>query len=127
MTVLEAYDEDVYKDVARIHVSHRQGVKRGGLMHISAPDGCATIVAVRGIERPKTDFIRLDFETRARLGVKLNCTYEFGLRPASWTEKLKWALDASDPALRVATWIAVLSAILGAIGFFMSVIQIFAV
>jgi hypothetical protein len=124
LTILEAYDEDVYKDMARIHISLRSGIRRGGLARIAVNGGRSEILAVRGIEREKRDFIRLDFEVRDRLGVRLDHEYDFSIQPTSPFEQITWACRSSEPALRVATWIAIWSAVLGVIGITISVLPL---
>ena len=108
--------------MARIHISLRNGVKRGRLAKVTVDNGRSEILAVRGIERQKRDFIRLDFEVRDRLHVKLDEAYEFTIAPASPFEQICWACRASDPALRVATLIALLSLTLGLAGILISII-----
>lgn len=113
LTVAEAFQQDVYKDTARIHRMHRRGLASGRLARVSVEDGEDTIVAVRGLDNADRDRILLDLETRRRLAVKLGQSYEFRIdRKWPW-QKLSWALNASDPAARIATWIAVLSFVLG--------------
>lgn len=124
LTVLEAYDHDLYKDMARIHVSHRSGVKRNGLARITVAGCKSEVLAVRGMEPEKRDFVRLDHEVRDRLNVKLDQQYDFDVRRASAFDHLRWALGSSEPALRVATWIAIWSFVLGVLGLIIGILPL---
>jgi hypothetical protein len=109
LQVMSAYDGDNYKDMISIHSSHRRGLKSGRLGKVSVVGGESTIVAVRGLDSLERDLIRIDLETRRRLQVSLDQTYDFTLKRIWPWQAVLWACRASDPALRVATWIAILS------------------
>ena len=71
------------------------------------------LIAVRGLADTDAGFIRLDLETRSRLGVELGATYDVEFRTIGFLKKIRWACTASDPAARIAAWIAVWSLVLG--------------
>jgi hypothetical protein len=77
---------------------------------------------VRGLSDEDSELIRMDLETRRRLQVSLEKEYDFTLRRIWPWQALKWACRSSDPALRVATWIAVLSFMLGLLSIVLSII-----
>lgn len=116
LTVRPSFVEDNYKDTVRVHRKYRRGLKSGRLARIGVHSGESSIVAVRGLDDDEVEDIRVDLETRRRLKVALNTEYEFELSRIWFWEGVIWACRASDPALRIASWIAVLSAILGLIG-----------
>jgi hypothetical protein len=122
LTVKPAYDGDNYKDTIRIHSSYRNGLKSGRLGRVSVVGGENTIVAVRGLDNQDREIIRIDLETRRRLQVSLDKPYDFTLKRIWPWQAVWWACRSSDPALRVATWIAVLSFVLGLIGIGISII-----
>jgi hypothetical protein len=72
-------------------------------------------VAVRGLADEEADVIRLDLETRRRLQVSIDEAYDFELAGARFWHALQWAARSSDPAARVATWIAIWSLSIGAL------------
>jgi hypothetical protein len=122
LTVKPAYEGDNYKDTIRIHSSYRNGLKSGRLGRVSVVGGESTIVAVRGLDDTDREIIRIDLETRRRLQVSLNQPYNFTLKTIWPWQAVRWACRSSDPALRVATWIAVLSFVLGLVGIGISMI-----
>jgi hypothetical protein len=122
LTVKPAYDGDNYKDTIRIHSSYRHGLKSGRLGRVSVVGGENTIVAVRGLDNQDREIIRIDLETRRRLQVSLDKPYDFTLKRIWPWQAVLWACRSSDPALRVATWIAVLSFVLGLVGIGISII-----
>ncbi len=122
LTVKPAYDGDNYKDTIRIHSSYRNGLKSGRLGRVSVVGGENTIVAVRGLDNQDREIIRVDLETRRRLQVSLDKPYDFTLKRIWPWQAVLWACRSSDPALRVATWIAVLSFVLGLVGIGISII-----
>lgn len=113
LTVHQAYDFDNYKDIIRIHKSRRGQIHSGHLVRVSVRDGKSTIAAVRGLDPGEEDWIRLDLAMRRRLGVELGGPYDFTVRRANPWEALQWATKATDPAARIATWIAIWSGIIG--------------
>jgi hypothetical protein len=122
LTVKPAFDFDNYKDTIRIHSTYRNGLRSGRLAKVSVVGGLNTIVVVRGLSDEDSELIRMDLETRRRLQVSLEKEYDFTLRRIWPWQALKWACRSSDPALRVATWIAVLSFMLGLLSIVLSII-----
>jgi hypothetical protein len=122
LTVMSAFDFDNYKDTVRVHRSARNGIRSGKLVRLSVVGGLSTIVAARGLDELHQDIIRIDLENRRRLQVTLDKEYDFIIKTVWPWEAIWWACRSSDPALRVATWIAVLSFVLGLVGIGISVI-----
>ncbi len=120
LMVQPAEQADYYKDMARVHSMYRGGLTSGTLARITVENGGTTIVAVRGLDSGEEELFRADLETRRRLKIKPGVQYEFTIRAATYKECLQWAIRASDPAARVATWIALWSfgigIVLGVIG-----------
>jgi hypothetical protein len=122
LTVKPAYDFDNYKDTIRIHSAYRSGLKSGRMAKVSVVGGLNTIVAVRGLDDADRESIRMDLETRRRLQVSLQKEYDFTIKRIWPWQAVMWACRSSDPALRVATWIAVLSFALGVLSIVISII-----
>ena len=58
----------------------------------------------------------MDEKTRNDLGVVTGQTYHFSIERVR-VERLRWALDSSNPAHYIAAWLAVISAALSSLGF----------
>ena len=122
---------DVYRDVVRIPERHRKNslgriVAEGTIVRLSVSGGASKVVWLRGMEDTAEAWIRMDDKTRNDLGVATMQEHDFRIEPvnACSYRKLLWALDSSDPALAIATRIAVTSVVLSAIGFFFSVLAL---
>lgn len=120
LEVHQVLDQDVLKDMARIHVSHRKGIGVGRICKLTA-NNHSTWVSARGLDTSsssgdKPEWIRLDEITRERLGnLTLQKSYDFEIEPATAWGHIRWAMRASDPAARVSVLIAIWSAILSTI------------
>ena len=116
---------DVYRDVVRIPERHRKNkgriVPEGTIVKLSVSGGASTVVWLRGMGDTAEAWIRMDDKTRNDLGVATMQEHHFSIENACICRKIGWALNSSDPALSIATWIAVTSVVLSAIGFFLSV------
>jgi hypothetical protein len=136
LQVHEAFDFDIYNDIARIHRSQRTGIEAGSicaLRVIRQGARCsARLVLVRGsrdadskeqlaISRPTSDtvdqseWIRLDEMTRRKLGVEKGCSYEFELIRVPAVLHFLWALTSSNPTTRIATQLAIVTFTLGVV------------
>ena len=110
---------DVYRDVVRIPENHRRDVEgrhlaEGTIVKLTRTDGGASkVVWLRGIEGTTEPWIRMDDKTRNELGVVPNQEYYFEIDTVKAYGKLRWALNSSDPALRIAAWLAVIAVVLG--------------
>ena len=116
---------DVYRDVVRIPERHRKNkgriVPEGTIVRLSVSGGASKVVWLRGMGDTAEAWIRMDDKTRNDLEVATMQEYDFRIENACICRKLGWALSSSDPALSIATRIAVTSVVLSAIGFFLSV------
>jgi hypothetical protein len=117
LEVDEPFDSDKYKDIARIHYIHRgtPEIKAGRVVKICV-NRESRFFALYGLEDDNKGKILLDLQNRRRLGVELRKKYLFTIRTTGPWEKLRWACEGTDPAPRIAAWIAVWSAILGIVG-----------
>jgi hypothetical protein len=118
LRVGDAFHDDMYKDLARVHWRQRgtPTLKVGSIVKIAAQEGGERFVALYGLEDNREGEILLDFVNRGQLNVELNRHSDFTIATTNPWEKLKWACSATDPAPRIAAWIAVWSGILGIIG-----------
>jgi len=122
LIVKSADREDVYRDVARIPVEHRNGLKAGHMYKISR-DGLFAFVFIRGAEGSKAGkAIKLDEVIRNKLGVELGKEYEFKIESINWFTKLLGAWYTTDPFNRVAIQLSIVSAVLGVISLFVALI-----
>lgn len=120
LQVHESLHADTFSDMARIHHSKRGAIKAGSVVKLSA-NGTCWWFAVRGLkvdkEKPdQENWVRIDDYARERLGdLKVGTTYQFRIELASIWGQIRWAMGSSNPATRVATGLAIYSAILGII------------
>lgn len=124
LRVRDLGERDQYKDMVRVHWSQRGGVGYGSITRVTANAGKPHILAMRGCVDDNKGTIGLDHLTRDYMKLINGQIYEFTFEPASLWEKLSWARQSADPAARVATWIAIISGGIGAIGILLSIVSI---
>jgi hypothetical protein len=113
LKVHEAVKEEVYKDMVRVFHKYRGKIVHNSIIKLSV-NGQRRYLAIRGLDEKEEDQIFLDWMSRNALGkLKIGQEYEFTIETTTLIEKLKWACRSSDPAGRIATWIAIWSAVLG--------------
>jgi hypothetical protein len=61
------------------------------------------------------------------MGLKIAETHEFTFRTTYWWEKLVWVCTATDPGIRIASWIAVWFGILAIIGTIIALVGLYPV
>src|SRR5262249_35969561 len=83
--------------------------------------------SLRGLDNKDLGKIRFDFVARQALKVDIGTTHDFTIEEANPWQKLKWALHATDPVARIATWIALWSGILGVLGFILGAVGVWPV
>jgi hypothetical protein len=118
LIVADSIPGDVYKDIARIHWTER-GFKRnriGSIVSIRVDGGPRHFFSLRGLDDADIGKIRFDFVALKSLKLDKGSTHDFTIEEANPWQKLKWALNATDPVARIATWIALWSGVLGIIG-----------
>ena len=129
LIVEDSIPGDVYKDIARIHWKER-GARRnriGSIVAIRVGDGPRHFFSLRGLDNKDLGKIRFDFVARQALKLEMGTTHDFTIEEANPWEKLKWALHATDPVARIATWIALWSGVLAVIGLFFAIIGLWPV
>ncbi len=129
LTVEDSIKGDVYKDIARIHWTER-GAKRnriGSIVAIRVDDGPRHLFSLRGLDNQDLGKIRFDFVARQALKLDIGTTHDFTIEEANPWQKLRWALHATDPVARIATWIALWSVVLAVIGLVIAVIGLWPV
>lgn len=116
--------DDVFGDMARVHLSHRPNINAGQLLVLSHNNVALPLVA-RGAPNNQKDHIWLDLATRERLGdLALDTAYDFTIEKATFGDILRWAWKATNPAYRVASQISIVSAVLGIIGLLLGIISL---
>jgi len=127
LKVHQAADADVYKDIVRIPELQRPlGVREVRIRKLYLLDkpNLSRFVSVRGIPtyylastkcliKDPERAILMDEITRDRLNVKLDHAYKFEVVPAGWWGGFGW--DASDPAVRIAFRLGIISLIIALI------------
>ncbi|MCV3205745.1 hypothetical protein OHD62_05665 [Mesorhizobium sp. YC-39] len=121
LMVGKAATGDIGRDILRInHADRPHGISRHDIVSVEV-NGRSAIVAIRGNDEPGV--VNIDVDARDDLRVLPGETYEFELRRI-WFGKLRWYWNATDPATRVPTHIAVVSFILGVIGLALGVLSV---
>jgi hypothetical protein len=125
LQVHEAVHDEVYKDIVRVFWKHREGLEVNSIVKVTANGRGPRYFAIRGLDPKDENHIFIDWLGRQRFGnLEVGKVYEFTISSTSPWEKLKWACLASDPASRIAAWIAVWSAIIGVLGVVLGIIGV---
>jgi hypothetical protein len=128
LIVEDAKSGDVYKDIVRIHWRERGKRNRiGAIVSISVDGGPRHFFSLRGLPDEDAGKIRFDHVARTELRIKTGEQHDFAIQETNPWQKLMWAVRATDPVARIATWIAVWSAILGVLGLFLGAIGVWPV
>lgn len=125
LQVHEAVHDEVYKDIVRVFWENRAGLEVNSIVKVTANGYGPRYFAIRGLDPKDKDCIFIDWLGRQRLGkMQVGEVYKFTITDTSPWEKLKWACLSSDPASRIAAWIAVWSAIIGVLGLVLGIIGV---
>jgi hypothetical protein len=112
---------DMYKDMIRVHHTERNNLENGAIIRVKVNDGKPHILALRGCLDEEKGTVGLDFLNQQHMKLKHGQEYQFSFEGTNPLEKLKWAANSADPAARVATWIAIMSAIIGILGLLLGI------
>jgi len=125
LIVEESVKGDVYKDIVRIHWRERgKRNKIGAIVAISVDGGPRRFFSLRGLPEEDAGKIRFDHVTRDELHLKTGEQHDFAIRETSAWEKVRWAVSATDPAARIAAWVAVWSGVVGIVCFILGVVGV---
>jgi hypothetical protein len=107
---------DVYKDIARIHHTQRNGLAEGTVCCLSVGNR-HKLVAIRGLPDREKGKIRIDDVTRSALGFQdFDGTFieaDFEVEKVSFIGRLRWTWTASEPSVRIAAQLGIVSLFLG--------------
>ena len=106
---------DVFQDMARVDLEHRQHSKAGKVIVIKAHGKTAWALA-RGAPGRDSTSIFLDDATRDRLDLSAGDLVDFTITKAAFWDEFLWAWFATNASVRVAARLGVLSVILGFVG-----------
>ncbi|WP_397547363.1 hypothetical protein ABUL39_02975 [Rhodothermus marinus] len=132
LQVRRARQEDVYRDLVRIPEVWRKDcngevIPEGSVCKIKILKDNRTrtgYAIVRGVGDESGRVIYVDERLRNFLGIKPGDSVQVVLKKTGLIGQLIWAWRASDPAYRVAARLAVLSFILGLLGFILGVFSL---
>lgn len=124
LTVFTADDKDVYRDIARIPETHRDGIKEGVMCRITHEQRSA-FVAIRGMGDRKEKVVKLDELTRRTLCVTEGKEYCFDVEELSGLEQLCATWHTSDPFNRMSMRLSLISFALGLIGLALGIVSLF--
>ena len=130
LRVEEADWDEIFADMVRIPADFRKlpngnKIKNGSVVRIEHGDKHAFVIG-RGLPgRDSHSVIYMDEFTRRKLGVRTGSQIEStNIRAATRREQLVWYRKASNPAVRVAAEVAVVSLGLGALSVLLGVVAI---
>lgn len=117
--------EDTWKDIVRIHKTHRKDHKGG---HIDRGTICCISVGkkskwvvVHGRQHNEP-FVRMDLNTRLGLEVDSGTPYDFTLKKLPWVKRLWFPWRASDPIYRYPAQLGLLALIIGTVLGFLGIV-----
>lgn len=119
-----AFQQDVYRNMVRLHVGDRKGIPEGRICVLKA-NGHTHPLIVRGIASgAATGFIMMDELTRESFGVTENRPYLFQIRQANLLQRLWWSSTVADPGARIAAWLGIVSLAIGLLSFVLALIPL---
>jgi hypothetical protein len=124
LTVHQVLKDDIFHDMVRVHYSHREGIKAGQICRVST-NGKTVLAVARGTPGNDTNGIWLDDAMRTHLSLKERATAEFEIDKASWYQEFTWMWHSSDPVIRTAGRLGVISFVLGLFGLALGLISLF--
>ena len=125
LTVLQAWEDDVYRDIARVFKEDRDDIPEGTICKIwNINSGKVALSAVRGLPESARDHIMLDAFGRERLGIKQLSCFQFKFEKVGWLGTIQWACRSAEPGARIAAWIGVVSLGLGVLAILLGLIAI---
>lgn len=108
--------DEVFTDMVRIPKLHRNLDMDNGTVIRLDHNGKKAFAIVRGLGNRKDAVIQMDEFIRRRLGVSVNDQIDrCGIRRAKPLERVLWYLQATNPAVHVPAWLAVISIGLGVV------------
>jgi quercetin dioxygenase-like cupin family protein len=114
LKVEDAFHDDIYKDIVRIHWQERGKRNRiGAIVGISVDGSTPRFFSLRGLSNKYKGEIRFDHVTRDELRLRTGDVHDFAIKETNPWQKLLWAVRATDPAARIAACIAAWSVFIG--------------
>lgn len=105
---------DQHRDMVRVNYHSRgRGVKEGQIYLLSRRGAKGILVCVRGNETP--DVILIDAQTRRKLNIEKGQIYDFSFRKVGAIGQLIWTYNASEPNIRIAAQMGIVSLTMGLI------------
>lgn len=123
LKVVQVDADDTFEDMVRVHKKHRPFSEAGQVVLVSMNGRTIPLVA-RGAKGNNGLTIGLDSKSRDSLSVTDGVEYDFTFSKADFLQQLKWAYYASAPMPRIGVRLALLSVVLGAIGFILGLISL---
>lgn len=119
---------DVYRDIVRIPEEHRKDkanetIPEGEVCKVTAGTRSAFVI-LRGKQNAHDAAAWMDERTRNRLGLSVDTEVDLDLEAVRLWGQGRWAWSSSDPAYRVSARLAVLSVVLGLLGFVLGVVSV---
>lgn len=105
---------DQYRDMVRVNY-HSRGrvVKEGQIYLLTRRNTKGILVCVRGHEIP--DVILIDDQTRRKINIEKGQIHDFNFRKVGAIGQLIWTYNASEPNIRIAAQMGIISLTMGLI------------
>jgi hypothetical protein len=124
LKVYPLFQEDVFKDIARIGRADRGPIEEGSVCKISA-NGHTRQLIVRGLGEQLPGVIMLDEYTRESMGkIETGFSYDFFIEESDPLAQVWWACTIADRGARISAWIGVASVGLGIVGLILGLIGV---
>lgn len=122
LRVAPADEEDVYRDIARINVSHRPGLRTGDIFLVRV-GARKRYMVIRGTS--ETNKVLMDERSRKALGLVPGQSTELRITEAGKWGYLMWCWGATDPQFRIPAQLGILSFGLGILSLLLSLPPLF--
>lgn len=123
LTIKHGLQMEAGRDIIRVSAKDRGDIKRHDVVEVTHHDtGKKFFAALLGSE--KEGVIKLDLDTRLKLGVKPNDVGDFSFRKAGWVDSVKWYVCATSPLTRIPALLAAWSVALGGAGLILAIVGI---
>jgi hypothetical protein len=117
---------EVYKDRVRIPVQFREGIREGHICKLVTGNQLSKLIELRGAAGFDQPCIFMDLATRQELRLQEGSEYDFTIQSVGWPGQMLWAWRSSDPAVRIAAKLGVLSVVLGLLSIIVAIVPILA-
>lgn len=123
LTIKHGLQMEAGRDIVRVSAKNRGDIKRHDLVEVThAESGKKFLAVLLGLD--EEGVIKLDLDTRLKLGVRPNQIGTFSFRKAGFLDSVKWYVCATSPLTRIPALLAAWSVALGGAGLILAIVGI---